>query len=419
MPFKLRILSTANRVMQRLGFLKPLCAMVVHSDTSNLSAMGSQLIASVSRRVRREPPYSDELRDYVKRRLTDRVYADLRKSVLKTPPEAASFELQDLYLCDPRLISNTGKLVEKDWRFYPYLGTALDLIRPGTYSAMTRAVAFVKLTGEKQIAAFDKFDAANNPLLLNSEQAALLLYCFIDNDAEVIRPLFARILEIASPNFDERTAGDELPAILRKTINGAQRFALTHEDRERLGVLSKVADNVAAWKGRPYTGSGAREESIRPRLEPYCDLGLFVKPERHRFTYTPTPALVALLSGWSGPERTDEFLREQFFSTLTAMHSLQAEPASLQVAREALRAAGDLLQSSLGYSPITDLALLAGIQLLFRQQRLLEIHQADSILTDWQREAPNAVRFTVDRMGNRAFVKFLASSPAPSANAGS
>ena len=388
MPFKLRVLGAANRVMQRPGFLKAVCAIATRTDTSNLPALGGQLIASVTKRVRCEPPFSEELRDYVKKRLTDRAYAGLKKAVLKEPASAVGFELQDLYLADPRLASSTGKLVDKDWRFYPYLGTTLDLVKPGTYSAMTRALALLKVTPKDEIAAFEKHDPANNPLLLNAEQAALLLYCFIDNDAEVIRPLFAKILELASPNVDERVAGDELPTILRNTIAKAQHAALPHEDRERLAILSKVADNIEAWKGRPYTGSGAREESVRPRLEPYCDLGLFTKPERHRFSYTPTSALRALLDGWSSVDKTGEFLGEKLFATLAGMHNLKPEPATLDVARGALLSASELLKSALGYCPITDVALLAGIHLLFRQELLLEIREADAILMEWQREAP-------------------------------
>jgi hypothetical protein len=416
MAYKLRILAASNRTMQRLGFLKPLCALATRTDTSNLPALGGQLIAMVSTRLRIEPPYAQALRDYVNFRLFDRIYSDLRKSALSKTPAPIALESQDIYLADERVPSSTGKLVEKNWKTYPPLATSIDLIKLGTYSALTRAQVLLALTPKAEIVAFEKLDPGNNPFLLNSEQAALLLYCMVDNDAEVIHPLFARTLELANPTFDERIAGDELPAILRAAIKSSERAALSHEARERLSQLAKIMANIEAWKGKPAThGSGAREESVRSRLEPYCDLGLFTKPERHRFSYKPTQAMRILLANWSGTDKTDEFLCDRFFTTLAAIHGINAEQASPDEARRALLAGSEPLKSPVGYMPITDLALLAGIHLLFRNRRLLEIRQADSLLVTWQKEDPALVRFTVDRMGQRAFVKFVAPTPAAAA----
>jgi hypothetical protein len=67
-----------------------------------------------------------------------------------------------------------------------------------------------------------------------------------------------------------------------------------------------------------------------------------------------------------------------------------------------------------GYTPILELGLLAGIHLLFRRDRILEIKDADNVLAEWQRQSPDSVRFTVDRMGNRAFVKFIRQRTLPS-----
>jgi len=45
----------------------------------------------------------------------------------------------------------------------------------------------------------------------------------------------------------------------------------------------------------------------------------------------------------------------------------------------------------------------------------LELGRSLDILRAWQKSAPDVVRFTVDRMGELAYVKFLkpAASPAP------
>jgi hypothetical protein len=401
--------------MQRVGFLKLLCAQTARVETSNIDTVGKQFVQTLLKRVRLMPPYSESLREYVRLRLTDRVYHDLRKAVLNgsATTSAVSLEMQDLYLADSTLASSTGKLVDADWRRYPYLATALDFIKLGTYSIMTRALVLLAVTPKEEIAAFDTHDKGHNPLRISPQQASVLLYCFIDNDAEIIYRLFHTLIDLKDKNFDERTAGDFLPQIIRESANSFRNVSLPLEDRERLGMLEKVAGSIADWKGKPYTGSGSREEFIRVRLEPYCDLGLFTKPDKHRFAYRATPALRTLITNWHDLEATDDFLEQRFFTTLAGLHRLKARKAKDDEVKKALLEAGQTLKSALGYSPITDVGLLAGIRLLFQQKRILELSWTRTFLRAWQKEEPNLVRFTVDRMGALAYVKFL-QVPAPS-----
>ncbi len=413
MAVKIRILSSAKRTLQRVGFLKLLCAQTARTETSNLAAVGKQFVQKVMTRVRVSPPFSDTLKDYVRCRLGDKVYHDIRKSVLNGQGHSApvGLEFQDLYLADEKMPSTTGKLVEEDWRRYPYLGTGLDLIKGGTYSVMTRALVLLAVTPKEEIAAFEQYDAKNNPLLLSPEQAAVLLYCFIDNDAEIIYRLFHTLVALDTESFDERIAGDFLPQIIRESANSFRNASLPIEDRERLGFLEKVAGNIAEWKGKPYTGSGSREEFIRVRIEPYCDLGLFEKPDRHRFVYKVTPGLRKLMTNWYGLDATDDFLETRFFTTVGGLNKLKVREATDEEAKAALLEAGKTLKSTLGYSPITDVGLLAGIRLLFQQKRILELTRTRTLLRAWQKEAPTVVRFTVDRMGALAYVKFITGPP--------
>jgi hypothetical protein len=416
MPVKIRILSTANKHMQRAGYLKLLAAQVARVETSSLSALGAKLVETVTKRVRVAPPFNDALREYVQTRLFDRIYADLRKNVL-TGNTPVGIEIQDLYLADARLASSTGKLGENSRRFYPYFGTALDLIKPGTWSAMTRSLLLAHLTSKEELAAWDNHNPTHNPLIISPEQATVIFYCFLDNDALVLLPLFTKLLELNSAGFDERTAGDFLPAILRNATSTLNKGSLAFEDRERLSQLDKAAENIERWRGKPYTGGGAREENIRGRIEPFCDLGLFTKPDRHRFAYKLTPTFKRFMADWNGTDIGD-FLESRFFKTLAAMYGLSVKPAGDTEARDALRAAGEALKSTLGYSPIRDCSLLAGIRLLFDHQRVLELGTSFNTLRDWQKAAPDIVRFTVDRMGELAYVKFLKPAvPPPHANA--
>jgi hypothetical protein len=408
MPVKIRILSSATKTMQRLGYLKLLAHDAARTETSNVASLGQHLISIVTKRVKISSPFEPALTEYVRIRLFDRIYADLRKQVLDKPPApTAAIELQDLYLADPRIPSTTGKLIENDWRFYTYLGTALDFIKPGTWSAMTRSLTFLALISKEEMAAFELYDPSHNPMLLSKEQAALLLYCFLDNDAEILQPLFQSILNFSQPVFDEREAGDLLPGIIKNAAATLSKASLVVEDKERLAKLEKVAVNIERAKGKPYSGGGAREGAIRVRLEPFCDFGLLTKPDRHRFTYKLTPAFHRLMVDWPGLDATDHFLENRFFTTLAGIHGLQVADATDEDARNTLREAGALLSSTLGYSPIKDVSLLAGIQLLFTKGKVLELGRSHDILRAWQKSAPDIVRFTVDRMGELAYVKFL------------
>jgi hypothetical protein len=315
MPVKVRILGSANRTMQRTGFLKLLAAQTSRVETSSLETLGKQCVQTLLKRIQLTPPYNESLREYVRLRLTDKIYHDMRKILLNEKGSIAniSIELQDLYFSDNKMPSNVGKLVETDWRRYPYLATNLDLIMPGTYSILTRSLVLLAVTPKEQIAAFDRYDPNNNPLLMSAEQASVLLYCFIDNDAEIIYRLFKFLTETKAETFDERMAGDKLPEIIMESTKSFRNAVLPIEDRKRFDVLEKISRSIAEWKGKPYTGSGSREEFIRVRLEPYCDLGLFSKPERHRFSYSVTPALRKLMANWNGLDTTDEFPRNQLF----------------------------------------------------------------------------------------------------------
>ena len=320
-------------------------------------------------------------------------------------------ELQDVYLADRSLPSSTGKLVETNWRRYPYLGTSLELVKKGTYSALTRSLVLLAVTPMEEIAAFRHLNREHNPLRISGSQAAVFLYCLLDNDAEVFLPVLRSLVKYHEEVFDERTAGDLLPDILRDVAITHSKRSLPAADRERLSVLAKIATNVARWRGKPYTGSGAREEAIRVRLEPYCDLAVFSKPAREKYGYRVTKAARILLDHSDEFANTDRFLQEGFFSAFAASREIEVRPASDEEAINALTRAGGALKSSLGYTPITDVGLLAGTRLLFKQGRVLELNRTVDLLKELQKQDPMFVRFTVDRMGSLAYVKFVKTVP--------
>ncbi len=111
---------------------------------------------------------------------------------------------------------------------------------------------------KEEQAAFLDWDATRNPFVLSDAQAMVLLYCLVDNDAEVILPLFRGIVASGAASFNERAAGDMLPNVFRQIVRDQSERSLTTEERERLSQLAKSAASIEKWKGKPYTGSGAR-----------------------------------------------------------------------------------------------------------------------------------------------------------------
>jgi hypothetical protein len=395
--------------MQRLGFLKALAALVNESETSNLETLGKRFVARVTQRVKLTPPYDDDLKEYARTRLTDGAYRELRKKFMEDAGPAG-VELQDVYLADKSLPSSTGKLVQADWRMYPYLGTSLEIVKKGTYSGLTRSLVLLAVTPKAELAAFGNLGKQNNPMRISESQAIVLLYCLLDNDAEVAVPLLQALVQRGG-RFHERLAGDMLPDILREVVAGYAKRSLPAEERDRLSVLGKVATTIIKWKGKAYTGSGAREVAIRVRLEPYCDLGLLRKPHREKFEYEPTDSARALISHYSRAADIDAFLQNGFFEAIAACRGIEARPASDDEAIKALADAGQALKSTLGYTPLSDVGLLAGTRLLTGQHSILELGRTVELLKTLQKQDPNFVRFTVDRMGTLAYVKFLKMEP--------
>ena len=111
-------------------------------------------------------------------------------------------------------------------------------------------------------------------------------------------------------------------------------------------------------------------ENVTVRLEPYCDIGLLTKPDGDRYEYQVAPRLKTFMEKWGTVDDTDHFLGQRFFATAASCWNINASAASEEEATAALMQANDALKSELGYAPIVDMGLLAGLRLLCRKRRL-------------------------------------------------
>lgn len=416
----IRVLESPARPMQRLGYLKYLARRVTTLNTSNLENLGNDLLDTVSKKVR--VPLNEERADYIKKRLYDRAYKTLKEtanawSTSETPADLppVSMELQDLYLADPALPSQVGKLVKGDWRKYPPLGIGLGFIRAGTYSANTRALSLLYFTPAEEWQAFREYKPEANPLCLDARQSLLMLYAFLDNDGEVIAPLWAQLQD--RPPFTDRDVGDRLPDFYRQITARHRRHSLPVDERNRLQLLEQSADSIARWQSAERYAGGAREEASRPRVEPYVDMGILAKPDPFKYEYTFSPmgeVWVAAFAGERTSQEVADFLRSHFFSTAARAHALDARPITdpEEVVPYLYRASGNI-RSPGGYAPIEELALVAGIEALLDDHLIIEPAVAREALIAYQKAHPYDVRFTVDRLGTLAHARFLEAPAVP------
>lgn len=412
---EIRALDNPARSMQRLGYLKRLLRRVTLTSTSNLDNLGHDLVETVTRKVK--VALNEERVNYIKQRLRDRAYNTLKAQAeawLNNSTEeltSVSMELQDLYLADPTLPSQAGKLVKNDWRKYPLLGVSLGLIRAGTYSANTRALSLLHFTLDAEQQAFLDYNPEANPLRISRPQALLLLYSFLENDGEVIAPLWKRLLAQETTSFTDRDAGDLLPEVYRQIVARHRTRLLPADDRERLLVLEQSAESIARWQGGSYSGGGAREEASRPRVEPYADLGLFTKPDPFKYEYAFSPAgqiWAESLSSVESSQDVADFLAQRFFSTTATAWNIKGQMVSTpdEIIPHLYRA-WEVIHSPGGYAPIEELALVAGIRALLEEQSIIEPAAAHQAILAYQKANPYQVRFTVNRMGVLAHARFL------------
>ncbi len=408
--------------MQRLGYLKRLIRRVTSLSSSSLDNLGHDLIDTVTRKIR--VPLDDARAEYIKLRLYDRAYGTLKtqteawlKSDRAGEPPVMAMELQDLYLSDPSLPSRGGKLVKADLDRYVPLGISLGLIRGGTYSANTRALSFLYFTPDTEIQAFVDYKPEFNPMRISRQQGLLLLYAFLENDGEVIAPLFRKLMSDYPSGFSDRNAGDQLPEIYRSITARHRARALSVEARERLASLEKTAESIARRREiERYVGS-AREEASRVRVEPYVDMGLFNKPDPFKFEYTIAPAgqkLIESLNAVDSSEQVEAFLQFQFFSTCAKAWNIDAQVVTEpECIVPYLYRAWEKIQSPGGYSPIEELALVGGIRALLEHNVVFETGVAREAIIAYQKANPYQVRFTVNRLGVLAHTRFLEPPPSP------
>lgn len=408
-----RVFVNPRRSMQRAGLLKHLLWRASLSSTSDIAKLGNDLIRAASQKVTTQ--INQPLQEYINKAITSSLYPNLKIIAKKLSDERTerpeiSIEIQDFYLADPILPSRRGRLVADDWNRYPYLALDLGMLKQGTYSLLVRGLSFLSLVSrEEQVAlrpSASLFETKTNPYILTTPQKIILLFSYVHGDGDLLKHLYPHILQ-SSEVITDKEAGDFLPDIYRKVAKETRSRVRTGDDILRIQNLLETATKIEAVKRNPNPGGkNPREHAITIRLEPFVDLTLLAKPDPFAYRYQITQSTRAFFEPLIKCESIYDFLHAGFFK---ATNEALAINAKHKVTRETLtyiQRAHDTLKSPLGYSPITEICLLAGIYSITEIGSYFEIADCEGLLKVIQKENPRLVRFSVDRSGKAAFVKF-------------
>ena len=403
----IRVIENPRHCMQRLGFLKYVVHIASQTSVSSVENIGYKLVSDVSKKY--AIVLKQELQEYILKGLTERKYLELHnyvKNMNINKPGEISMELQDIYLADNKIPSKRGKLIEEDKKHYPFFATVLGLTRKENYSLLVRGSSFLHLISKEEIDGF-KMLKETNPLLLNQSQKILLLFSLIEKDGDVLKKLYTILLK-EKVKFELREIGYYFDDILSEVAKSYRGKTRSMDELERISKLLKTAEKIKEKRTMPPTGGVSIIEHVaKPRIEPFVDLGLLSKPEPFAYRYYITDATKAFFDPLTNMESIEDFLNYSFFDALNKAFNLKGLHRTDRVTiLPMIKKAYTDLKSPLGYAPILEISLLAGIYSITETGAYFELFEALDTLKLLQKERTDLVRFNVDRRGSLIFVKF-------------
>jgi hypothetical protein len=221
-----------------------------------------------------------------------------------------------------------------------------------------------------------------------------------------LKRLYEKLLQLCEP-FSDWEAGDYLSDIYRLLAKESRSKARSGDDLLKIQKLLDTADKIQSWKGRAYKGKGARDEAATIRLEPFVDLGLLSKPDPFAYRYQITDTTKTFFLPLMNSKSVEHFLWHSFFDASNKAFDLNAEHrVDRETILSVIQRTYTVLKSPLGYVPILEVALLAGIYSITEAGAYFEISESLDMLKSLQKERSELVRFNVDRWGALTFVKF-------------
>ena len=406
----LRIIGSAVRRMQRLGFLKYVVESASPQRPSSAATIGRALLSAASHK--HAAVIGPEIREYCDRVFSEQHYSALRSQVQKAaqqqPPGQVDLEIQDIYLSQDILPSKRGRILSEkkhDIHIFPTLAVSLGFLTPVTYVLTSRGRLFANMISPGEIGVLNRLSDIN-PLIISSGQTMVLLFSFLEADGDLASMLYPVIAK-EDGELADYEVGDIIGDLLSKYLLRVEKSATSMKDRTEISKLKKTNAKIKEWKHKEYTGKGARDEWATLRLEPFVDLGLLAKPDKFAYKYTFTDGGRRFISYLESSSDLDSFLIGRYVSAAAQLLNLQALPITDSTeALDFLKDSNRLLANNIGYSDVTDTALLSAINLLHQRNKVLEIGESIKILKEAQKKTPRDIHFNIDRWGNLKFISF-------------
>ena len=411
----IKIFNNPRKSMQRLGFLKYLVWQASLAPNNNLENLGNRLKNEVTRKISIED--SKPIQEYYKKILRKESFSDNQKeNVSNTNKNQRNMEIQDYFLSDPEIPSHRGHLGMDDWTRYPYLATNLGLVNENNLSVKSRGLVFLNIVPIEEKKAFrdSPRDFINNPFKLSQKQNFFLLYCFIENDGDVLKKLYPKILN-SSQNFDdpkyysEKEAGDLIPDIYKEIAKEFSKKKKLPQDQIVINKILETAKKIEFLKNTSGGGGkNAREHAITYRLEAFVDFGLIKKPDPYEYRYEQNKRLAEFFQMMNNFKSVDEFITTSFFTSILDLYSIKLQPVhDEEMIMAQIKSAYNSIKNEIGYALINDIAILASINGINDNSGFLEIKETSDFLMDQYKKRPNLMRFQIDRQGHIKFIKFL------------
>jgi hypothetical protein len=313
-------------------------------------------------------------------------------------------EQQQYYLADPRLPSHSGVLtgksravsyLKKEYVEIPTWAVRLGLLRKANYTLTERGR--VSLALQSNISnLFNSEKPDENPYLLTPSDKYFFLFCLLDVDGDIIKRLYRRLVLHPGPFGRKETGGymieslAELKDEIKKRRLHITYTTLSNEINNTIEVIKKT------------------DQAIVPRLEPLVDCGLLRRSSQQDMEYQATNNANVFIQNLNLSGSIDEFLNENLAVNTVDLLGLKFEKKIELVPRYIARSYARL-RSGIGYCSIKDLAILAVAYSIGDGFGIFEIGDVERAIIDFYKTHGTNVRFTQDRQGNLALVRFDAS----------
>ena len=402
----IRWIDYGRRSWQRLGFIKIIASLASPSNTTNLEGMTKLLVTTVTSFIQIPADIREEVIKYIQAHRYNR-YTKIEGS--------NKVELQDLFLSNPDLPSNTGAITgDLEGAGYqhtvyveiPSWAVDLRILRAKNYTLTDRGKSISKL-GEESLSSVRQFNKDQNPMLLTPGEQLFFLYCILDTDGDLIKTLFSNIVNKGlQKEFTRETIGIEVANALEDLVSlKMQKLTLT-SDAARTMVKRT---NSTIYSIRTL-GQSPKEHFGTPRAEPLVDCGLLKKPEKADYRYCFSRGGYVFIKGLINAPSVSRFISTELAFYASKLMKEELKPfspndESLRMVKKMLAQSYLDLRSGLGYCSIREVALLTACQIFQQQSIFIEINDIERIIKDLSQQHSRGIRFTRSRQGDLSLMR--------------